>query len=191
MSSQVTPIIGGGLPNAQIYRLISPAVIADASGGQVQVNANSKFATNLPIDRYALITRILYFLTWTKLPVSETDNTSGGWNVFVQISEALARTVPSTTDPVYVDEWTFFVRKALSTSGAFLATYPGTIDRPLFNPWASVAQNLNLIVAVQPNNVGANGPNVSVACSIEYQLLSLMQDIRTYLATRLQIAGQA
>ena len=190
MSSQTQPIIGANFQNVQVFRLVGPTVTVDASGGLVTVNSNAKFNTNLPLDRYALITKITYFVTWTKLPVSEPDNLAS-WNLFAQLTEALARTSPVATDPVYVDEWTLHIRKSFVTSGAEILTFPGTLDRVLYNPWATAAQQLNFVVAAQPNNSGANGPNAAVSPVLEYQLLPLTTDIRTYLATRVQIAGQA
>lgn len=188
------PLIGSSaLQTTQIYRLVGPAVVVDASAGQVQVNANTKFNTNIPIDRFMLVTRILYFLTWTKLPAIGANANVGSWNVFAQLTEALARTVPTATDPLFVDQWTTFVKEAqLSTSGAAPPVFfPGLIDRVLYNPWATAAQQLNMIAALQPNNVNVNGPNVSVAPVIEFQLLPLTADLKLFLATRVQITGQA
>jgi len=189
-----TPTLGGGaFGSFATLRLVGPAVVADASGGQIQVNANTKFATNVPLDRFMLITKILYFLTWTKLPALGANANVGDWTIASQMTEALARTLFTASDGLFVDEWTLSIKEAqLTTSGsANPVILPGAIDRVLYNPWATQAQNLNSIVSVQPNNVNVNGPNVSVASVLEFQLLPITTDIRTYLATRVQIAGQA
>src|SRR5229473_658456 len=180
--------------SARVYRLVGPAITVDASGGVIQVNANTKFNTNLPLDRYMLITQIKYFITWTKMPASPAVGGAniGSWNIFAQLTEALARTVPTTTDPVFVDEWTLFVKPGQESTavGAIQhqIAFPGSIDRILYNPWSTAAQQLNQIVSLQPNNnEGTGGPSVSVAPVLEYQLLPLTADILSYLATRVQI----
>src|SRR5712691_649753 len=147
------PLIGSNIYQSQnAFRLVGPAVTVDASGGAVQVNANTKFNTNLPLTQYMLITKIVYFLTWTKLPAVTAGSNIGSWNVYAQLTEALARTIPTALDGLFVDQWTLFVKEeAFLTSGISLPIFfPGTIDRPLYNPWATAALQLNMVVALQP-----------------------------------------
>ncbi len=194
MSSQQQPIAGVSFQSSAIFRLVTPTITMDASGGAVQVNANAKFNTNVPLDRFMLITAIKYYLTWTKHSAGIGAVTNvGSWTIGAQITEALGRTIAAFTDPVYVDSWLINEPTPLGlTSGAWGATfYPSTLDRILYNPWATAAQQLNVVGIVAPNNVGANGPNITIGPVIEYQLLPLTTDLRNYLATRVQIAGQA
>src|SRR5713101_2805403 len=100
MSSQVQPI--GTLPSA--YRLITPALTVDASGGTVEVDGNTKFNTNIPLDRYMLITVVNWYLTTLALPQIGTGAYNAVWHQEFQLSEALARTVVTFADPVYVGD---------------------------------------------------------------------------------------
>lgn len=194
MSSQVQAI--GTFPSA--YRLISPTVTVDASGGAVTVNGNSKFATNLPIDRYALITQVTWYVAIRKSQVFNAVNVDNIWQYQGQLTEALARTVVALNDPVPVD--TFFDEDGYNT---FTATAVGVPvlprNRPkaqwihvLANPWATAAQQLNLVQTIAPATAAVSaGPKIDMTAVIEYALLPLSPDIRSYLATRVQIAGQA
>ena len=186
-----TTVIQAGSPYA--YRIVGPSVVADASGGLVQVNANVKFTTNIPLTHYMVINRILYFLTWTKLPVADGTNNVGNWSVGMQITEAQSRTIANFADPTFVDEWTITVapQKFLTSGISNPALLPGLLDRFLVNQWASVAQTLNAIAIVQPNNSTSNGPNLTISPVLEFFLLPLSENIRAYLTTRLQITGQA
>lgn len=190
MSSQVSPIFGTSLQTSLFYRVIA-TVSADASGGTVQVNSNLKFPTNLPLDKAMQIIRIVYFNQWVKLPATLANPSTANWAVFVQLTEALARTAVAGTDPVFVDDLFFTIEAgSFTTSGGTPANpIPSQFERYPF--WLTAAQQLNLIVSVQPNTVATNGPSVTVSAVIEYQLVSLTDQLRNYLATRVQIAGQA
>jgi hypothetical protein len=198
MSSATIPI--GGAIGLGIYRLVSPAVIADASGGVVEVDANSKFNTNIPLDRYMLIRQVDWYLTITKLPAFLAGAALMVWHHEWQLTEALARTATTFTDAVYVDEG--LVEEVVKSAQATAASeqvnqndrrvYP--IRRVLFTPWATAAQQLNIVYSSKPfQAVGTftAGPKASLSAVIEYELLPLTMDIRNYLATRVQIGGQA
>lgn len=193
MSSQVQPV--GTLPN--VYRLVSPTVVADATGGTTRVDANSKFNTNIPLDRYMLITEVDWFWGTVTQEAFGTTGTRNVWQRQGQLTEALARTAVQLTDPVYVDEdlWELFQQTIQSTAASITAfgiygTWLHT-RHVLANPWATAAQQLNLINSQVPQAVTVNGPKYNLNVVIEYQLLPLTADIRAYLAQRVQIAGQA
>lgn len=194
MSSQVQPI--GTFPSA--FRLVSPVVAIDASGGAVEVDGNAKFNTNLPLDRYALITKVWWVMSNLKLPRFDSLATAQQvtWGAFAQLTEALARTAPVTTDPVFVDQFAYqwSAIKDFTTSGEAFVTDNRIqfFQQVLANPWATAAQTLNLVCSAKilgGNNT--NGPSITIAAIIEYQSLSLTPAIQAYLATRVQIAGQA
>src|SRR5713101_5124509 len=95
---------------SQVYRLIMPAVVTDATAGTVQVNGNTKFNTNIPLDQYMIVNRIMWFITFTKLPAVGANEFLSSWTIFPQLTEALARTVAAASDPLFVDEFTTGIR---------------------------------------------------------------------------------
>jgi hypothetical protein len=196
MSSQVQPV--GTVPIT--YRVIAPAQTIDATGGTTEVDANAKFNTNLPLDRYMLITQTDVYVTVLTGPVFGAGSGSHSSHVEWQLTEALARTAPVfSTDPVYVDEGLERILVDVIQATAvgeevaesFLSLQP--YRHVLSNPWATAAQQLNFIARWKPWQVGSlsAGPKLSVAMVIEYSLLSLTPSVQSYLATRIQIAGQA
>lgn len=197
MSSQVQPI--STFPN--VYRLISPVVTVDASGGSTEVDANSKFNTNIPLDYYMLVTEVDWIVNELIHPNLGTASVLGiSIASFYQLTEALARTIPATTDPVYVDQEAHIleveVTNASSVGFLQLVTNPARASsfrkHVLANPWATAAQQLNLVA--NQKNLGSTTITLgkyTVACVIEYQLLKQTPEIRSYLAQRIQIAGQA
>ncbi len=199
MSSQVQPI--GTFPS--VFRIISPSITSDASGGAVQTNANAKFNTNVPLDRYMLITEVDWNVVHAKsanIVNQTTNNQRFSWQIIGQLTEALARTAVAGSDPVYVDDYldeSVVGFNQLTAAAISAVALPKNEKQPywkhvLANPWATAAQQLNLILSNIPNtDNNQNGPSINMFVVIEYQLLPLTPDVRSYLATRVQIAGQA
>lgn len=186
MSSAVSSGIGTvNVP--PVYRLVSPTVTVDATGGAVEVDGNSKFNTNIPLDKGMAITAVNWFVTLKANPPS----TSYISQMQAQITEALARTKVALTDPIYVDNYFDEVSVFQSTAvGDEVYNRTKALERHVLRyPWLSVAQQLNLVHTELP--IVGNGLKADCTCIIEYELLSLTADLRSYLATRLQIAGQA
>ncbi len=165
----------------------------------MNVNANSKFNTNLPLDRAMLVNKLWWNLTQTKFPAwAATSDLGEFWQVNAQLTEALARTATAATDPVFVDQmvWEYQHKVVQSSAVGIIESASPTImnqytEKALFNPWLTAAQQLNLVVSVNQIGTAVNGPNVSVLAIVEYQLIALTAELRNYLATRVQIAGQA
>lgn len=197
MSSQQQPVFGA-LPDPNVYKLVSPTVLVDASGGTVVVNANTKFNSNLPIDRAAAITEIDWIMSYAKSQqVSNAPNESH-WQDVGQLTEALARTAPTLTDPVDIDtiysEADFQTVQSSAASIAAVNKFRDRVyERHVFrHPWLTVAQQWNLVCSSTPGADNTlNGPKLNVTSRIFFQLITLSADLRSYLATRLQISGQA
>lgn len=194
MSSNVQAI--GTTPST--YRLISPTVTVDASGGTVEVDGNSKFNTNIPFDYFALITQLTWYVAIRKSQVFNAVNVDNIWQYQAQLSEALARTKVALNDPVPVDTYfDEFGDEILVTSAVGEPVIE--MNRPkaqwihvLANPWATAAQQLNLVASIIPATAAVSaGPKIDHTVVIEYNLLRQTPEIRSYLAQRIQIAGQA
>lgn len=196
MSSQIVPL--GTQFDYNAFKIISPSVTTDASGGTTQVNANSKFNTNLPLDKGMAIYEVDWFMAdTTSQQVSNAPNKSS-WQYIGQLTEALARTAVASSDPVDVD--VLFdemvlqtVQSSAASIGVINATRLRSFDRHFLpRPWLTVGQQLNLVVSAIPNSDNTlNGPKLSTFCKIWWSLIDLTPGLRTGLAQRIQISGQA
>lgn len=115
-----------------------------------------------------------------------------------QLTEALSRTTPSLSDPVDVD--TYFdelyiqeLEKSSVGEAIFFFNRLKAYERHVFrHPWLSVAQQMNLVCSVGPGeNAVQDLAEMQFTCRIFFQLIDLSASLRSYLATRLQISGQA
>ncbi len=197
--SSISPLLGG-FAGTGPYRLTTPTIDIDASGGLTEVDANTKFATNLPVGMAMLITDVEWVVPMQNAPGQPSvaaQNTSI-WQVLGQLTEALARTSVAQNDAVDID--IYFDELGYQTS---FATGVGLIEIP-FNRqkalerhalrfgYLSIAQNLNLVGSIVPSEtVTQNGPEMGIFCRIYYNLLAVNQAQQAYLAQRIQIAGQA
>lgn len=196
MSSAQIPV-GGAFTDPTIYTMITPVVTADATGGVVEADSNSKFNTNIPLSKAMMVTE----LDWNyNYPTYETFviNAITHWNWVAQITESLSRT-KTASDPLNIDYdyHERFINLPQATAVGFGSiTFSSEVlsRRVLRHPWLTVAQQLNLVVSVYPqtdNGGGSKGPKVGAWAKIYFQLVDLNDALRLYLATRIQIASQA
>lgn len=177
------------------YRITSPNVEVDASGGTTSVVNNQNFATNLPVGMGMLITDIEWIVAYQQLPTAPNGSQTNIWFTIGQITEALQRTTPTTADNL--DIAVFFEQIGIIGEQATAASIAQTLYRSnmerqhLSPPWLTVAQNLNLVVqaAATEQNV-QDGQEVAIQCRIYFQLLALTAAQNQYLAQRIQISSQ-
>lgn len=189
--------INAGFGGTGPYRITSPTVEADATAGAVQVNANSKFSTNLPVGLAMLVTDIEWICTQVDAPNVPTGAGQWNWQYIGQLTEALARTVVAQSDPVdidiYLDEVCYQDQAVTGAGEIFFATNrQKALERHhLWRPWLSVGQQLNLILSVVPGETTTNGPEVTMFTRIYFDLVAVTGAQQAYLAQRIQISGQA
>lgn len=166
----------------------------------VEVDANIKFATNLPLGFGMNITDVEWVVPMVAKPFIPVaaGTVTNDWQIVAQLTEALARTSVAQTDnidiDIYFDE--FGIANVNTTAVAqqpYLFNRVKALERhKLQRPWLSVAQNLNLILSVIPTeSVNTNGPEVQVYCRIFFDIVTLTAAQQAYLSQRIQISGQA
>lgn len=172
-----------------IYRLITPTVTVDATGGNTEVDGNKTFVTNLPLNYYMDILRVNWFAT-----VKSNTNIDGSAAIIsqiqAQICESTSRTKVNLLDPNYISEFFDEVQVLKQTAAAI-----STLNRNKAywshdlgaSHWATIATTLNLVHTELP--IVGNGLKVDMTAIIEYVLTPLTSSIQQYLATRIQIAG--
>lgn len=162
------------------------------------VNANTKFATNLPLGFGMLITDI----EWVVAMLEPVNPPAGAgistWQVLYQLTEALARLAVAQSDnidvAVYFDELvTQVVEKTAVGEEVIWWNRMKALERQhLGRPWLSIAQNLNLIGTVTPGETAnTNGPEMSAFCRLYFDIVPLTVQQQAYLSQRIQIGGQA
>jgi hypothetical protein len=179
-----------------VYTMITPVVTVDATGGHVEVDANQKFMTNIPIDRGIAITEVDWNYATNTMETFDKGAISH-WNQVTQITESLART-KIATDPLNIDydNWERFTRILEVTAvGECVISYtPKVIERRVLrHPWLTIAQQLNIVSSIFPaldQSSTVAGPKMQVWAKLYFQMLNLTPDLRSYLATRIQISSQ-
>lgn len=197
MSSAVTAI---GLQNVVgPFRIITSTVTADATGGIVQANASAKFATNVPLDKVMVINQITWHSFIKANPLLAAGTKEASWQILGQLTEALARTSVAQTDPTFVDNYADeidVVKQEITAVGEVVYMWNRQKAQWIHvfaNPWISVAQNFVLIQSIVPGSVSAatTGPKCDMFLVLEYFLADLDANLRSLLANRIQISGQA
>lgn len=120
------------------------------------------------------------------------------WQMQAQVVESLGRTSVNLTDPNYVDDYfdEMYQFTTQVTAAGIIAVFENRLKAQwshyLSLPWATAAQQLNLVASLVPGSVtgGETGPKFDFTPILYYELISLTADIRSYLATRIQIASQ-
>lgn len=190
--------INAGFAGTGPYRITSPTIDIDATAGLTEVDANVKFATNLPLGFGMLITDI----DWV-VPVQTFMTAAGAtgqniWQILGQLTEALSRTIVAQSDnidvDIYFDEMANVVNQqsAIGEVFYFINRQKALERHHLGRPWLSVAQNLNLVGSIIPTEQATqNGPEAQIFCRIYFDIITLTAAQQAYLAQRIQIAGQA
>lgn len=190
--------INAGFAGTGPYRIVSPTVEVDASGGTSLVSANSKFNTNLPLGFGMLITDIEWIVALQEgiTPTLSTGNDI--WQIIYQLTESLARTAVAQNDPIdvsiYFDElWQQAIQSTAVGVSTSLINRAKALERQHLNrPWLSVAQQLNLVGSTVPvEQTSQNGPESQAFVRIYFDIVTLTSQQQAYLAQRIQISGQA
>lgn len=196
----MSSIIGlnAGFAGTGPYRITSPTVEVDATGGTVEVDNNSKFSTNLPVGMGMLITDVEWVVAMIDSVGAPTASAGNIWQVLAQLTEALARKVVAQSDPVDVDIYFDEIEKqerqdTAVGDAAYILNRQKALERHhLWRPWLSVGQQLNLICSVIPTeNTTQPGGEWAVFTRIYFDLVALTAAQQAYLAQRIQISGQA
>lgn len=180
-----------------IYRLVSPALTTGVKTGSL--NDNTTFVTNIPTLQFAMrIWRVRWLNGWGATGALGASAANYSVEVFAQITENQTKTSVAATDTSYLDEyWDQFTidAEAASAASVDVAVVKNQMEvihdfSPFTTPF-TVATKLN-IVATLFNAGGNTLPATWVwkpTVTIEYTLEVLTNDLRDYLAKRLQIQG--
>lgn len=179
------------------YRIVSPTVEVDATGGNTEVDANKTFNTNLPLGFGMNVTDIEWIYAMIDTPGPPAATASSMWQIIAQLTESLARTKVAQTDPIdvdiYFDEVGLQERQDTAVGdAAWVWNRSKALERHhLSRSWLTVAQQLNLIASVIPGETVNSGPEVQVFTRIYFDIVQLTAAQQAYLSQRIQISGQA
>lgn len=173
------------------FRLVSPVATVDAHAAGVAItSANKTFNTNIPLNYYALITDIEWRVS-AKAQSGVFGPNAGLTQILGQLTEALARTAVAGSDSVFVDTYEDELNLLQATAASIAWAYrpKAQFFHTLATPWATVAQQLNLIQS--QNTLVGNGIVCDMQVIVGYSLNPVTPSISSYLSQRVQIAGQA
>lgn len=189
--------LNAGFAGTGPYRIVSPTLEVDATGGTVEVDGNTKFNTNLPLGMGMLVTDIEWIVPMIEAIGPPTATANNGWQILFQLTEALARTKVAQNDPVdldiYFDELWLNERQDTAVGDAInLWNRQKALERHHLNrPWLTVAQQLNLVGSIVPTESSSQpGGEWNCFTRIYFDLIALTREQQAYLAQRIQISGQ-